>query len=167
MSAGAEIPFVTRVKSYSFTISSKRAILEEFSYENANTDPGIAAQIAGNQVANGVDLICAIATPAAQASYNAAEPKGIPVIYTAISDPVAAGLATEENGAGLAVTGTSDLLPLDEQVAMIRQLMPEAQTIGVLDCLQSVQQCRDLYWHFHRKILHFLLLQNRTAVILQ
>lgn len=104
----------------------------EFSYENANTDPGIAAQIAGNQVANGVDLICAIATPAAQASYNAAEPKGIPVIYTAISDPVAAGLATEENGAGLAVTGTSDLLPLDEQVAMIRQLMPEAKTIGVL-----------------------------------
>ena len=104
----------------------------EISYENANADPGIAAQIAGNQVANGVDLICAIATPAAQASYNAAEPKGIPVIYTAISDPVAAGLATEENGAGLAVTGTSDLLPLNEQVAMIRQLMPEAKTIGVL-----------------------------------
>lgn len=104
----------------------------EFSYTNANTDIGTANQIAQNQVAQGVDLICAIATPSAQASYNAAEPKGIPVVYTAISDPVEAGLATEENSAGMAVTGTSDLLPLDEQVAMIRKLMPEAKTIGVL-----------------------------------
>lgn len=104
----------------------------EFFYVNANTDPGTANQIAQNHVAQGVDLICAIATPSAQASYNAAEPKGIPVVYTAISDPIEAGLATEGNPAGMAVTGTSDLLPLDEQVAMIRKLMPTAKTIGVL-----------------------------------
>ena len=104
----------------------------KFEYTNANADPGVANQIAESHVSTGVDLICAIATPSAQASYNAAEPKGIPVVYTAISDPVAAGLATEENGSGMAVTGTSDLLPLKEQVAMIRQLMPEAKTIGVL-----------------------------------
>ena len=95
----------------------------KFEYTNANADPGVANQIAESHVSTGVDLICAIATPSAQASYNAAEPKGIPVVYTAISDPVAAGLATEENGSGMAVTGTSDLLPLKEQVAMIRQLM--------------------------------------------
>lgn len=105
----------------------------EFEYSNANADPGIANQIAQSHVSTGVDLVCAIATPSAQASYNAAEPKGIPVIYTAVSDPVAAGLATEE-GSGMAVTGTSDALPLEEQVAMIRQLMPEAKTIGVLYC---------------------------------
>ena len=105
----------------------------EFEYSNANADPGIANQIAQSHVSTGVDLVCAIATPSAQASYNAAEPKGIPVIYTAVSDPVAAGLATED-GSGMAVTGTSDALPLEEQVAMIRQLMPEAKTIGVLYC---------------------------------
>lgn len=104
----------------------------KFEYTNANADSGIANQIAQSHVSNGVDLICAIATPSAQASYNAAEPKGIPVVYTAISDPVKAGLATEDSKSGMAVTGTSDLLPLDEQVAMIRQMMPEAKTIGVL-----------------------------------
>ena len=104
----------------------------EFEYTNANADSGIANQIAQSHVSTGVDLICAIATPSAQASYNAAEPKGIPVIYTAISDPVKAGLATADSKSGMAVTGTSDLLPLDEQVAMIRQLMRETKTIGVL-----------------------------------
>lgn len=102
----------------------------EFDYSNANADPGIANQIAQSHASKNVDLICAIATPSAQASYNAAEQKGIPVIYTAVSDPEAAGLA----GDGMAVTGTSDALPLEEQVAMIRQLMPEAKTIGVLYC---------------------------------
>lgn len=116
----------------------------EFDFSNANSEPGIANQIAQSQVSNGVDLICAIATPSAQASYNVAEPKGIPVIYTAISDPVAAGLATEENGAGMAVTGTSDLLPLEEQVAMIRQLMPEAKTIGVLYCTSEANSVSNI-----------------------
>ena len=104
----------------------------EFDYSNANNDPGIANQIATGHVSNGVDLICAVATPSAQASFNAAEPKGIPVVYTAISDPVEAGLATEDAKSGMAVTGTSDLLPLDEQVAMIRKLMPDAKKLGVL-----------------------------------
>ncbi len=115
----------------------------EFEYTNANADPGIANQIAQSHVSTGVDLICAIATPSAQASYNAAEPKGIPVIYTAVSDPVAAGLATEE-GTGMAVTGTSDLLPLKEQVAMIRQLMPEAKTIGVLYCTSEANSISNI-----------------------
>ena len=116
----------------------------EISYANANADPGTANQIAQNQVASEVDLICAIATPSAQASYNAAEPKGIPVIYTAISDPVAAGLAKEENGSGMAVTGTSDLLPLEEQVAMIRKLMPEAKKLGVLYCTSEANSISNI-----------------------
>lgn len=106
----------------------------DFDYSNANADPGIANQIAESHASKGVDLVCAIATPSAQAAYNAAESKGIPVIYTAVSDPVAAGLAKEGNEGGMTVTGTSDALPLKEQVAMIRKLMPEAKTIGVLYC---------------------------------
>lgn len=102
----------------------------EFLYDNGMADTGITNQIAQNYVANKCDLICGIATPAAQASYNAAEGK-VPVIYTAVSDPVAAGLA-DEQGLGKATTGTSDVLPLEKQVEMIRAFLPEAKTIGVL-----------------------------------
>ena len=112
----------------------------EFEYSNANADPGIANQIAGSHAANDVDLMCAIATPSAQASYNAAMDKEIPVIYTAVSDPEAAGLV----GEGMKVTGTSDLLPLDEQIAMIRQLMPEAKTIGVLYCTSEANSVSNI-----------------------
>lgn len=112
----------------------------EFEYSNANADPGIANQIAQSHVSTDVDLICAIATPSAQASYNAAMEKEIPVIYTAVSDPVEAGLAEE----GMNVTGTSDLLPLKEQVAMIRELMPEAKNLGVLYCTSEVNSLSNI-----------------------
>ena len=112
----------------------------EFEYSNANADPGIANQIAQSHVSTDVDLICVIATPSAQASYNAAMEKEIPVIYTAVSDPVEAGLAEE----GMNVTGTSDLLPLKEQVAMIRELMPEAKNLGVLYCTSEVNSLSNI-----------------------
>ena len=112
----------------------------EFEYSNANADPGIANQIAQSHVSTDVDLICAIATPSAQASYNAAMEKEIPVIYTAVSDPVEAGLAEE----GMNVTGTSDLLPLKEQVAMIRELMPEAKNLGVLYCTSEANSISNI-----------------------
>ena len=115
----------------------------EFDYSNANADPGIANQIAQSHVSTDVDLICAIATPSAQASYNAAMEKDIPVIFTAVSDPVAAGLA-KEDGSGMNVTGTSDLLPLKEQVAMIRQLMPEATKLGVLYCTSEANSLSNI-----------------------
>ena len=112
----------------------------EFEYSNANADPGIANQIAQSHVSTDVDLICAIATPSAQASYNAAMEKEIPVIYTAVSDPEAAGLAED----GMNVTGTSDLLPLKEQVAMIRELMPDAKNLGVLYCTSEANSISNI-----------------------
>ena len=63
---------------------------------NAQSEPGTAGQIADQFVSNNVDMICAIATPAAQAAFNASEDKGIPVIYTAVSDPIGAQLAGED-----------------------------------------------------------------------
>ena len=54
---------------------------------NADADMGTASQIAQSFVTDNVDLICAIATPSAQAAYNAAMEKGIPVVYTAVTDP--------------------------------------------------------------------------------
>lgn len=99
---------------------------------NADADTGTAAQIADNFVSEDMDLICAIATPSAQAVYNSAVSAEIPVIYTAVTNPEEAELATEDKMPVGAVTGTSDQLPVEAQLQMIRELMPEAKTIGIL-----------------------------------
>lgn len=101
-------------------------------YQNAQADMGIANQIAQAMSSDKVDLICAIATPMAQAAYNAAQPVNIPVIFTAVTDPVAAALAKEDKTPVGSITGTSDKLPIEAQLKMIRELMPQAKKIGIL-----------------------------------
>ena len=64
--------------------------------ENAQADPGLAAQISTNFAGQKVDLICAIATPSAQSAYSVGRKNDIPVIYTAVTDPVAAELANAD-----------------------------------------------------------------------
>lgn len=99
---------------------------------NADADMATAGQISEQFASDGVDLICAIATPSAQAAYNAAMEKGIPVIYTAVTNPIAAELATDDKKPVGEVTGTSDELPVEAQLKMIREILPEAKTIGIL-----------------------------------
>ncbi|MCI8268092.1 MAG: ABC transporter substrate-binding protein [Lachnospiraceae bacterium] len=101
-------------------------------YENAQTDGGTASQIMANFLAKDVDMICAIATPIAQSAYSAARDTKIPVIYTAVTDPVLAELAGEDGTPVGEITGTSDKLPVKEQLEMIRTLLPDAKTIGIL-----------------------------------
>ena len=99
---------------------------------NADADMGTASQIAQSFVTDNMDLICAIATPSAQAAYNAAMENGIPVVYTAVTNPVEAELATDDKMPVGAVTGTSDQLPVEAQLKMIREILPDAKTIGIL-----------------------------------
>ncbi len=101
-------------------------------YKNSASDMGTSSQIADAFVSDKVDMICAIATPAAQAAYNAAESAGIPVVYTAITDPVAAELANEDGTSVGEVTGTSDKLPVEAQLKMIRQMLPKAKKLGIM-----------------------------------
>ena len=99
---------------------------------NADADTGTAAQIADQFVADKVDMICAIATPSAQAAYNGAMETDIPVVYTAVTNPVAAELANDDKSPVGNVTGTSDELPVEAQLKMIREILPDAKTIGIL-----------------------------------
>ena len=101
-------------------------------YQNSQADTGTASTIADNFVSKNVDLICAIATPSAMSAYNSCLDSEIPVVYTAVSDPVGAGLADEEGNSVGNITGTSDKLPVEEQLKMIRDLMPDAKKIGIL-----------------------------------
>ncbi|MCI5847067.1 MAG: ABC transporter substrate-binding protein [Candidatus Limiplasma sp.] len=102
-----------------------------FIVQNAQADMGMAQQIA-QQLAQSCDLVCAIATPMAQAAVNACMDNGKPVIYTAVSDPVAAMLAREDGTSSMNTTGTCDLLPVEAQLKLIRALLPEASKIGIL-----------------------------------
>lgn len=101
-------------------------------YVNAQADPGTAGLTASNFVSKKVDLICAIATPSAMTAYNATMSTDIPVIYTAVSDPLEAGLAREDGSPVGNVTGTADTLAVEEQLKMIRELLPDASRIGII-----------------------------------
>lgn len=101
-------------------------------YDNSQADGGTASQIATNFAGKGVDLMCGIATPMAQAEYGVAKKSGIPVIFTAVTDPVAAELANEDGTPVGEITGTSDKLPVEAQLKMIREILPEAKKIGIM-----------------------------------
>lgn len=101
-------------------------------YDNAQADTGTASTIAENYVSQGVDMICGIATPSAMAAYNSCMNTDIPVIYTAVSDPVEAGLAKEDGTPAGNITGTSDALAINAQLEMIREILPDAKTIGII-----------------------------------
>ena len=99
--------------------------------QNAQADMGIAQQIAAQFASEKVDMMVGIATPMAQACYNAAD-GAIPTIFTAVTDPVAAGFVKEDGTAAGEVTGTSDALPVEAQLKMIRGMLPDATKIGIL-----------------------------------
>ena len=99
--------------------------------QNAQADMGIAQQIAAQFASAKVDMMVGIATPMAQACYNAAD-GAIPTIFTAVTDPVAAGFVKEDGTAAGEVTGTSDALPVEAQLKMIRAMLPDATKIGIL-----------------------------------
>lgn len=101
-------------------------------YENAQADGGTASQIATNFAGKDVDLMCGIATPMAQSLYGVAMKSDIPVIYTAVTDPVAAELANADGTPVGEITGTSDILPVEAQLKMIRQILPDAKNIGIM-----------------------------------
>lgn len=101
----------------------------EFEYQSAQGQPATAAQIARQFVGRKPDVIVPIATPSAQAVVAAT--REIPVVFTAVTDPVGAGLVKDPENPGGNVTGLSDLSPLDQHLALIREFLPGAKRLGV------------------------------------
>ena len=102
----------------------------EIDYKNAQGEQPTALTIAQDFSNSKKDLIFAIATPSAQASYNAT--KEIPIIITAVTDPVDAGIAESFEASGTNVTGTSDGVPIGPQLEVLKKVLPDAKTIGVI-----------------------------------
>lgn len=82
--------------------------------------------------AKDVDMMIAIATPAASPAFAASEDKDIPVVFCAVSDPVSVGLVQSMEKPGYNCSGTSDVLDMDAQVNLIKAIQPDVKTIGVL-----------------------------------
>ncbi|MCR4925924.1 MAG: ABC transporter substrate-binding protein [Clostridiales bacterium] len=90
------------------------------------------ANFAKTMVAGSYDMIIAIATPAAKAAFTATNDTEIPVIFSAVSDPVAASLVKSLDNPEYLCTGTSDVLDLKAQVDLIQTMQPDVKKIGIL-----------------------------------
>ncbi|EMN6201288.1 ABC transporter substrate-binding protein [Vibrio sp. IRLE0018] len=102
----------------------------EFDYKTAQGNPAIAVQIARQFVGENPDVLVGIATPTAQALVSAT--RSIPVVFTAVTDPVGAKLVKSMEQPGKNVTGLSDLSPVSQHVDLIKELLPNAKAIGVV-----------------------------------
>ena len=105
-------------------------------YQNANFDGGTTNLIASNFATENVDLAMGVGTPMVQALYNSLSEKDIPTIYTAVTYPEEAGLT---NGN---ITGTSDRFLVDEQLQLIKQVLPDTNKIGVIYTTSEVNSTK-------------------------
>ena len=104
----------------------------EVDQQNASGEQSACQTIAEKLVNDGNDLIYAIATPAAQAV--AGVTSEIPIVLSAVTDPAESGLVASNDAPGGNVTGTSDLTPVKEQIELLKQILPDAKTVGILFC---------------------------------
>ena len=98
--------------------------------QNASGDQATATNIASNFASSGDDLILGIATPSAQSLAQAVTDK--PVLFTAVTDPVDAGLVDSAEAPGGNVTGTTDMNPVADQIKLVKQLKPSAKSVGII-----------------------------------
>ena len=119
-------------------------------YDNANADANVMNQIVTNFIADKVDLMIGVATPVAMNMQALTEDNEIPVVFAAVSDPLAAGLVDSLDRPGKNITGTSDYLDTGAIIDLILALKPEIRKVGLLyDVSQdssktAIDQARDL-----------------------
>lgn len=102
----------------------------KINYQNAQGDMSIAKTISDQFVTSKVDMIFAIATPSLQAAYNATN--DIPIVFTAVTDPIDAGVAKSWESSETNVTGTSDMVSMEKQLELLKTLVPDMKTLGVI-----------------------------------
>jgi putative ABC transport system substrate-binding protein len=119
-------------------------------YDNANADANVMNQIITNFIADKVDLMIGVATPVAMNMQALTEDNQIPVVFAAVSDPLAAGLIDSLDNPGKNITGTSDYLDTEAIINLILALKPGIRKVGLLyDVSQdssktAIDQARDL-----------------------
>ena len=105
----------------------------EIDYQNSEGDMALVASIAQKFVSDKVDVMVTIATPNSQAAISAAEGTGIPVVFSAITNPVGEGMVSGwDSHPDQNVTGVSDMISVADDVDLIMEIVPGVETIGTL-----------------------------------
>ena len=102
----------------------------KYQYQSAQGNAATAGQIVRKFIGDKADAIVAIATPSAQAA--AAATSSVPIVFSAVTDPVAAKLVKDLKAPGGNVTGVSDRLPLAPQVDLMLKVVPTAKRVGIV-----------------------------------
>ena len=120
------------------TEAAAQGVTVSVDYKNAENDQAAIDTICRGFVADKVDVIIAIATPAAQGAAAAVQGTDIPVIFSAVTDPVAAGLLTTPDAPDYNITGTSDAIAVGDIFDLAAKLTPQVKNYGLFYCLNEV-----------------------------
>jgi len=123
---------VENIQNQLAALGKENNVTFEVSYDNCNADAAVLNQIIENFIADEVDLMVGVATPVAMAMQTATEENGIPVVFSAVSDPLSAGIVASMEAPGANITGTSDYLDTNAIMNLIFAADPDADLIGFL-----------------------------------
>lgn len=113
-------------------IGAEKKVTFEVEYDNCNADSNVLSQIIANFEADNVDLMVGVATPVAMSMQAATEDSRTPVVFAAVSDPVAAGVVESLEAPGANITGTSDFLDTNAIMNLILAQNPDIKKVGLL-----------------------------------
>ena len=123
---------VENIQARLTALGEEKGVTFQVELENCNADATVLNQIIANFMADGVDLMVGVATPVATAMQAATEDSGIPVVFSAVSDPVGTGVVESLEAPGANITGTSDYLDTNAIMDLIFAADPDADKIGLL-----------------------------------
>lgn len=123
---------VDNIQAQLETLGTENGVTFEIAYDNCNADANVLSQIISNFIADKTDLMVAVATPVAMAMQAATEENKIPVVFAAVSDPIACGVVESLDAPGANITGTSDYLDTAAIMNLIFAANPDATKIGLL-----------------------------------
>ncbi len=123
---------VDSIKSKLSAIESEKNVKFEISYDNCNADSNVLSQIVANFIADDVDLMVGVATPVAMAMQNATKKNNIPVVFSAVSDPVGAKVVSSLEKPGKNITGTSDYLDTASIMNLVFAVNSGVKKVGLL-----------------------------------
>ncbi len=123
---------VDNVQNRLAELGAEKGVTFDIQYDNCNADANVMSQIIADFIADGVDLMVGVATPVAMQMQAATEDNQIPVVFAAVSDPMAVELVASMDAPGANITGTSDYLNTNAVLDLIFAANPEAKTVGLL-----------------------------------
>ena len=123
---------VENIKAQFDLIAEEKGVTFQILEDNCMADAAVMEQIIADFLAEEVDLMIGVATPVAMRMQTMTEGNGVPVIFSAVSDPVSAGLVETLEAPGANITGTSDFLNTNALLDLVFAANPDADKIGLL-----------------------------------